>query len=127
MLRRGAEHCNLKISQLQKNVSPQGAVKYTYTENALKNRSGGFNQLNVENKVVHQYQDLTLGERCHFALLDAYFSKLPGGDISYVRPVSDAQFVANPEKWFTSLPIGKNSLSTMVKKMCRSRHCWQKN
>ena len=118
MLRGGAEHRNLKISQFQRNFSPQGAVRYTYTENASKNRSGGFNQLNVENKVVHQYQDLTLGERCHVALLDAYFSKLPEGDIFYVRPVSDAQFAANPEKWFTSLPIGKNSLSTMLKKMC---------
>ena len=48
-----------------------------------------------------------------------YFSKLlETDDIFYVRPVSDAQFAVNPEKWFTALPIGKNSLSTMLKKMC---------
>ena len=100
MLRGGAEHRNLKLSQLQKNVSPAGAVRYTYTENASKNRSGGFNQLNVENKIVHQYQDLSLGARCHVAPLDMYFSKLPEtDDIFYVRPVSDAQFAVNPEKW----------------------------
>ena len=65
MLRGGAEHRNLKLSQLQKNVSPTGAVRYTYTENAPKNRSGGFNQLNVENKIVHQYQDFTeAGRHC---------------------------------------------------------------
>ena len=72
MLRGGGEHRNLKLSQLQKNVSPAGAVRYTYTENASKNRSGGFNQLNVENKIVHQYQDLSLGARCHVALYTGY-------------------------------------------------------
>ena len=53
----GAKHRCLKLSQISRNVSPEGEVRYTYTENCSKNRAGGFNQLSVPNKVVHQCQD----------------------------------------------------------------------
>lgn len=51
----GAEHRNLKFSQLNRSFQTDGSL---HTENISKNRGGGFNQLNVENKVVNQYQDL---------------------------------------------------------------------
>ena len=51
ILRGGEEHRRLKISPLQRNISPDGKVRYTYTENSSKNRSGGFNQLDVPQKL----------------------------------------------------------------------------
>ncbi len=45
LLHGGAEHRSLKMSQIQKNLSPEGRVRYTYTENVSKSRSGGVNQL----------------------------------------------------------------------------------
>ena len=53
----GTEHRSLKLSQIKRNISPEGKERYTCTENCSKNRAGGFNQLNVPNKVVHQYKD----------------------------------------------------------------------
>ena len=60
-----------------KNVSSEGRVRYTYTDNISKNRTGGVCQLDVSHKVVHQFENTELGERCHVFLLDKYLSKLP--------------------------------------------------
>ena len=76
-LRGGAEHWCLKLSQISRKISPKVKVRYTYTENCSKNRAGGFNQLSIPNKVVHQYQDVDAGERCHVHVLDKYLEKLP--------------------------------------------------
>lgn len=48
-LRGGEEHCQLKLSQLKKFTDP---LRYVYTENSSKNRSGGLAQMCVKNKVV---------------------------------------------------------------------------
>lgn len=111
----------LKFSQLSKNVSAEGRIRYTYTENVLKNRSGGIGQLDVSHKVVHQFAHPELGERYHVSLLDMYFSKVPdsakANDIFYLRPLNKV-----PESedaiWFSSVPVGKNQLGKMVKHMC---------
>ena len=112
-LRGGSEHRCLKISQISRKISPEGKARYTYTENCSKNRAGGFNQLSVPNKVVHQYQDLEAGERFHLYVLDEYLSNLPPNaidqDIFYLRPTNES----NP--WYMSVPIGKNPLSKMMK------------
>ena len=51
-LQDGNGHCCLKISQIVHNISPEGKVHYTNTENCSNNRAGGFDQLSVLNKVV---------------------------------------------------------------------------
>ena len=99
-LRGGAEHRCLKLSQISRNLSPEGKVRYTYTENCSKNRAGGFNQLSVPNKVVHQYQDV----------LDKYLQKLPPNaydlDIFYLQPVAKKPVDNSP--WYISVAVGKN-------------------
>lgn len=77
MLRGGAEHCELKFSQLTRDFTGDGLLCFTYTENHFKNRCRGFNQLDIENKVVEQFQDLRAGDRCHTCLLHLYISKVP--------------------------------------------------
>ena len=51
----GQEHCELKLTQLKREVvSLQGSMKvyYTYTEHGSKNRSGGLKQVKMESKIV---------------------------------------------------------------------------
>ena len=119
-LRGGAEHQCLKLSQISRDVSPEGKLRYTYTENCSKNRAGGFNQLSVPNKVVHQYEDVDAGERCHVCVLDKYFQKLPPNaydlNVFYLRPVAKKPVDSRP--WFISVAVGKNPLSNMLKTMC---------
>ena len=118
VLRGGAEHRDLKISQIVRNVSPEGKERYTYTERCLKNRAGGFNQLSVPNKVVHQYSNPAAGNRCHVQILDLYFSKLLKKafeeDNFYVRPLERVP-TDEGTPWFISVPVGKNTLSGMTK------------
>ena len=86
-LRGGEEHRNL--SQLKR--TEKGFV---YTENGLKNRSGGAAQMQVENKVVPSFSVTSNGERCHVYLLDLYIKRVPKEVLEkyyfYCRPKSKA-------------------------------------
>ena len=42
MLRGGAEHRELKLSQLTRDFTSDGLLRFTYTENCSKNRCTGF-------------------------------------------------------------------------------------
>ena len=59
--------------------------------------------------------------QCHVHLLDAYISKLPPSTVTeqgtfYLRPLQKPKDGVSP--WFSSVPVGKNTLSAMLKKMC---------
>ena len=121
-LRGGAEHRDLKLSQLKREVvQVNGTAKvcYTYIEYVSKNRSGGLKQLKMENKIVRQYESERI-DRCHVLLLHKYIQHLPSKakkkDVFYMKPKS-----ATPEDpnapWYYSVPIGRNVLATMMKKM----------
>ena len=116
LLRGGAEHRGLKFSQLQRTSNA-----YIYTENGSKNRSGGLAQLRVENKVVPSYAVHEAGERCHVALLDLYFSKVPSEalqkDNFYLRPLQKKPEDPNAP-WFMSMQVGVNTINQMLSKMC---------
>ena len=118
-LRGGDEHRCLKMSQLKPDVvTVDGSKKrcYVYTEHGSKNRSGGFGQFHVENKIVRHFEVPEAGERDYVHL---YLSKLPKEAIKkdhfYVRPLT----VLKPgQPWYSSVPIGKNKLTSMVRTMC---------
>ena len=115
-LRGGEEHRNLKITQFTKNESG-----YIYTENASKNRSGGINQFNIENKYVNILRVNSAGPRCHCYLLDQYLMRLSPEaikrDIFYLRPLIKVDDTNNI--WFTSVPVGRNKLATITHEMCK--------
>ena len=118
-LRGGTEHRDLKLSQFTRCSDPDN--HYIYTENSSKNRQGGFAQLRIENKVVPIFANSSIGDRCHVHILDTYISKLPEEvkekDFFYARPLH--AIPTDPKKpWFAPVPIGKNSLNTMLKDMC---------
>ena len=117
-LRGGEEHRQLKLSQVKRFYDPD---HYVYTENSSKNRSGGLAQLRVTNKRVPVYAVPEAGEKCHVSVLDKYLSKLPLDAIErdnfYLTPLPAVP--SNSQRsWFTSVPVGRNSLGKMVKEMC---------
>ena len=121
-LRGGDEHRQLKLSQLRRDVTSVDGVQkncYIYTEHGSKNRSAGLGQLHLENKVVRHFEVLEAGDKDYVKILDLYVSKLPieaiERDNFYVRPLSVGE---DGKPWFTSVPVGRNKLATMVKAMC---------
>ena len=74
-----------------------------------------------QNKVVRQYQDTKAGNRCHTYLLDVYISKVPADvlekNVFYLCPFKKLSLCSD-SPWFTSVPLGKNTLSKMMATMC---------
>ena len=115
-LRGGVEQRGLKVSQFQRRYSPD---HYVYVENGSKNNSGA--NLKVQNKVVPVYANVESGARCVVALLDKYLSKLPPvafeKDIFYMKPKASTPVDAD-SPWYEGAPVGKETLRTMLAKMC---------
>ena len=94
-----------------------------YTENGSKNRSGSYKDKPDDNKVVKHYADPTLGEKCYHLVLKLYFSKLPPNVLRdpdvvfYCKAKERVPFDSNA-CWFLFQPVGRNTLASMVKKMC---------
>ena len=112
-LRGGAEQRNLKISQLYRQmriIEGKSVGFYEYHEFGSKNRQGGFNNLNIENKVVRQFKNTSEGGVCHLKILDKYLEKIPAdakeADVFYLTPVSKFTDLSKP--WFNKVPVGKN-------------------
>lgn len=123
-LRGGAEQRGLKISQFHREivqVDGRNVCSYVYYEFGSKNRQGGFNSLNSDNKSVRQYEN-TSGAICHVKILDKYLQKIPdeakSADNFYLTPL--AVLPSDPAKpWFTKVPVGRNTLNKMLKDMCQ--------
>ena len=123
-LRGGAEHRDLKFSQLQREVvtvNGQPTVRYRYVEHGSKNRSGGLKQLQLESKEGHQWKILKQ-EIVVVEILDRYFLKVSpkslDGDAFYLKPLSKKP--EDPKKpWLIAQPVGKNCLNAMVKTMAK--------
>ena len=118
-LRGGQEHRGLKISQIKRELGPD---RYIYTENLSKNRTGGLANMRVEHKVVPIYAIPEAKNRCHVFILDEYFRRLPliafEKDNFYLQPIDGAESKSPADAWFTSTPVGRNTLQKMVKDMC---------
>ena len=125
-LRGGNEQRRLKFLQLQKESRIVDSVElmcYVYTENGSKNRQGGFNSLNEENKIVYQFESTPENNRCHVKILDKYLQVVPQEAIEsdtafYLKPLD--KLPTDPSMpWFTNVPIGRNRLDCMMKTMCQ--------
>ncbi|XP_011408668.1 PREDICTED: uncharacterized protein LOC105315651, partial [Amphimedon queenslandica] len=121
-LRGGNEHRLLRFSQFTRETATADGKEracYIYTEQGSKNHGGGMGQLHLDNKVVRHFEVPEAGSRDYVHILDQYFEKVPREAIEkdnfYVRPLSS---IVEGKPWFTSVPIGKNKLSSMVKDMC---------
>lgn len=77
--------------------------------------------MRVENKVVPSYAVPEAGERCHVALLDLYFSKVPPDalqkDNFYLCPLQRKPEDPNAPR-FMSVQIRINTINQTLSKMC---------
>lgn len=88
---------------------------------SMKNRSGGIDQLQMENKSVRCVAVPENRPICLVYLLDKYLSKLPrfayNSDILYCRAKPNCP--ANESAaWYERSAVGKNKLSLFVSEMC---------
>lgn len=116
-VRGGAEQRSLGPSYFIRSSRPDS---YTYVEHGSKNRSGGLDQLQLENKSVCCVAVPEMRPVCLVYLLDKYLSKLPEfafkNDIFYCRAKPCPPNPTAP--WYENAPVGKNKLSGLVSEMC---------
>ena len=116
-VRGGEEQRKLGPSQFKRSFKPDC---FTFIEHGSKNRSGGLQQLKIDNKCVPCYAVPDESPRCLVYLLDLYLEKLPLAafekDILYCRPKKCS---ISCSTWYENVPVGKNKLGSMVKEMCQ--------
>ncbi len=129
---RSSRRPGLRLSQFTRYHDPD---HYVYHENVSKNSNGSFKKLKVKPKVVPLYAVPDVGERCPVKIIDKYIDKLPTDafkkNLFYVRPLPNVPIGETEERWFTSVPVGKNTLNNKIKTMCekakingnKTNHC----
>lgn len=79
--------------------------------------------MRIEHKIVPIYAVPEAGTRCHVFILDEYLRKLPKPlafekDNFYLQPIAGAEIKSPEGPWFTTIPVGRNTLQKMVQGMC---------
>ena len=117
-IRGGEEQCKLGSSQFTWSSNPDC---YTYTEHGSKNHCDGLCDFRVPNKQVPYYSIPENWRKYLIYLLDSYFSELPQyafiKNILYLHPKVIVPS-STSEPWYDCVPVGRNTLSSMVKEMC---------
>ena len=92
---------------------------YEYTEFISKNNQHRFKDLHARNKSVKIYA-ICDSEKCLVEILDFYISKLPEKPSAfYLRPLMKVP-TESDKPWFANVPIGVNTLLTMMTRMLKS-------
>lgn len=100
-------------------VEPPGASAFlVYTENVSKNNAGGLKHRKLSTKEVNHHENQECPQRCFVRLFKCYVSHRPA------NPIKDNAFYLTPIKnpktnvWYTSVPVGHNTLSTTMRRLC---------
>ena len=91
---------------------------YEYIEFASKNNQHRFRDIHAKNKCVKAYANCDDSDKCVVRILDFFKSKLPKDPKAvYLRPVEKVP--SDPDKpWFVNVPVGVNTLNTIIARMC---------
>ena len=87
-----------------------------YKEDSSKNNKGGIKGRKIYQKEVVHHENTTDTQRCPVMAYRKYISLLPDDcspDAFYFMPLKKPK----PDCWYTTKPLGHNSLDNMVKKM----------
>ena len=118
-MRSVSEHHQLKNSNIDV-VERSGEVAYVvYNESTSKNNCGGLKRRKVEPKRVVHYANKENSNRCFIRLLKMYREHRPPSakmdhDSFYLTPILDPR----GEVWYKTTPIGVNTLSKTVNRLC---------
>ena len=117
-LRASVEHRSLHIgpnSQLKLGLDRDRRY-LEYSEDVSKTRQGGINHRNVGRKIVRAYANIVEPDKCIVNLYEKYMCHRPIHlqiDDFYLRPLANVK----GNTWFSSQPIGRNTLSHVVSKL----------
>ena len=109
---------DLKLSQFTRETSVVHGKElgcYVYCEHGSRNQPGNFTSLYFENKIVRQHENVKNPGKCHVKILDKYLSFLPAKGCE-----KDTFYLTNKPQdpsmaWYSTIPIGRNRLGTMMK------------
>ena len=90
-----------------------------YTENASKNNRGGISQRKVAPKEVTHYANTDNPQRCIVRLFKVYSQHCPPDRTTaafYLTPLRKPK----SDIWFSSTPVGHNTLNSTVKRLCKA-------
>ena len=119
-LRSGQEHRDLQYSQIRLVEPPTASTPHLiYTENISKNNSGGIAKRKQEPKVVTHHANLDNPSRCFVQLYKQYIQHCPDPlkrkcNAFYLTPLKKPK----DNIWFSVTPIGHNTLSKTVGRLC---------
>ena len=116
-LRSGQEHRSLTFDQIELFEPDDGPAYLVYTENVSKNNTGGLAQRKVQAKQVVHHSNTSNPERCFVQLFKIYHQHCPQVNKSsafYLTPLKKPK----GDIWYGTTPIGHNTLSKTVKRLC---------
>ena len=116
-LRSGQEHRSLQITQIDLVQPTDGEPYLVYVENFSKNNAGGLSHRKVQPKQVEHHANTANPSRCLVKLYQKYISHRPTDVPSkafYLTPLKKPQ----GNVWYTKIPVGHNTLSKTVKRLC---------
>ena len=119
-LRSGEEHRQLRFSPCQIELVERTGQRpfLRYTEDISKNHPGGLKGRKTKPKIVTHYANVSNPERCFVRLFKMYSSLCPPGrpmDAFYLLPLPKPR----PDCWFSTKPIGRNTLDRTVARLCQ--------
>lgn len=120
-LRSGEKHHRLRFNHSQIEVirKPGERAFLRYTEDSSKNNQGGLKDRKNKVKQVVHHENIESPGRCPVRILERYNSLCPTkrpGDAFYLQPLKKPK----PDCWFSTKPLGHNTLNNMVKEMCKA-------
>lgn len=114
-LRGRDEHAELTMDQFRLEKR-DGVECLVYTEKKSKTFTGGLKQRRLTPKEVVQFPNEEIPDRCHVRLFKKFTAVRPNGtDRFYLLPLKKPGTT-----WFTVRPLGKNTLGTLMKRMCEN-------
>ena len=119
-LRSGQEHRDLQFSQIEL-IEPSGnSPPYlVYTENISKNNTGGMAQRKLQPKQVMHHSNTSNQSRCFVHLFKEYVQHCPKERKTtcfYLTALKKPKGYV----WYSDTPVGHNTLSKTVKRLCAS-------
>lgn len=112
------EHRNLRCAQFEKKLDEKGRVCIGYTDFGSKTNCGGLKHMKVENKTIHQYENVSDPDHCAGNIFVKYFDFIPNCDGHfYIRPLPN-DGLDMPR--FGKQPVGRCTLAQLIPEMCKA-------
>ena len=119
-MRAGVEHRSLRVGEKsQITLHMENGLRFLlYKEDVSKSNQGGLDHRKIKPKIVRAYENVTNPDHCIVNLYLKYLSVRPEGlttDDFYLRPLARPR----GNVWYSSQPIGKNTLTKIVGEMAK--------